>query len=108
MSTLYTMFQRPKRASSISTMTWMYFIIVTIVFQRPKRASSISTKPSLEDFDKVQRFQRPKRASSISTTKEYGHHHPQLSCFNALNGLLLFLPGEELEWEFRRFIVSTP
>ena len=36
--------QRPKRASSISTVPLIVLIVLLVVCQRPKRASSISTE----------------------------------------------------------------
>ena len=65
-----------------------------IGFQRPKRASSISTYIRKLTTADAKMFQRPKRASSIST--KFASNSPQsfakaLRCFNALNGLLPFL-----------------
>ena len=61
-------------------------------FQRPKRASSIST-PSNDSTGEIDDsvFQRPKRASSISTEKGNDTMKQQTQRFNALNGLLPFL-----------------
>ena len=61
-------FQRPERASFISTKRFEVGEKLTDVFQRPERASFIST--SLEEGWKNQTeimFQRPERASFIST-----------------------------------------
>ena len=62
------MFQRPKRASVIST--WSLALLADIVgfmFQRPKRASVISTEETANRKYYARVFQRPKRASVIST-----------------------------------------
>ena len=62
------------------------------VCQRPKRASSISTiSQEVKDFFE-KRCQRPKRASSISTGYKAGRLAQEIQCVNALNGLLPFLP----------------
>ena len=61
------------------------------MFQRPKRASSISTQ-IIKDLFIQKMFQRPKRASSISTwSVELTTGELYERCFNALNGLLPFL-----------------
>ena len=62
------MFQRPKRASFISTKTECYEGTPFVMFQRPKRASFISTmRSSCVAPTAHLMFQRPKRASFIST-----------------------------------------
>ena len=61
------------------------------MFQRPERASFISTKSlggSLQRFRCM--FQRPERASFISTLGAHGEYIGEKR-FNALNGLLSFL-----------------
>ena len=73
-------FQRPKRASFISTDTInRRYIYGTFVFQRPKRASFISTKSSGRVFSRGGVFQRPKRASFISTVPSGNPHKHWLS-----------------------------
>ncbi len=64
----------------------------SIVFQRPKRASSVSTSQHLATPTFSRLFQRPKRASSVSTEKTMSKISKLKKCFNALNGLLPFLP----------------
>ncbi len=112
------MFQRPKRASSISTdqtnlqvrsilnpgfnalnglLPFLPIVEASSCrnyygFQRPKRASSISTRNIRKSRCRNEMFQRPKRASSISTRRRMGYGQgPGKICFNALNGLLPFL-----------------
>ena len=66
--------------------------IIWSMFQRPKRASFIST--SVDSYtvqDRYDVFQRPKRASFISTPWGWDYDINEV-CFNALNGLLSFLP----------------
>ena len=52
-------------------------------------------------------FQRPERASSISTDWNVVNALKSAGCFNALNGLLPFLPKYN-NWEGRQLVVSTP
>ena len=62
------------------------------MFQRPERASFISTNIGVVGGKFLTAvFQRPERASFISTTGTQTEQSLQ-SCFNALNGLLSFLP----------------
>ena len=60
--------------------------------QRPKRASSISTLNKEDScMNQISLCQRPKRASSISTEGSSKIFSKSYHCVNALNGLLLFL-----------------
>ena len=62
------------------------------VFQRPERASFISTSKVVKILAVIFTvFQRPERASFISTAVTYGIGVAILFSFNALNGLLSFL-----------------
>ena len=65
------MFQRPERASLISTKKSHLQWIRKAMFQRPERASFISTaiKAVIAEWKRV-KFQRPERASFISTMEE--------------------------------------
>ena len=63
------LFQRPERASFISTGNSTLQLKGKEVFQRPERASFISTGGKVYYEDQQQLgFQRPERASFISTT----------------------------------------
>ena len=74
------MFQRPERASSISTKERSIKMTETKeVFQRPERASSISTRKPICRVLEASRFQRPERASSISTVPSGTPHKHWLS-----------------------------
>ena len=73
------MFQRPKRASVISTAIEDCVNRAKFMFQRPKRASVISTRPVLQLTRRPSGFQRPKRASVISTVPSGNPHKHWLS-----------------------------
>ena len=69
----------------------MWYDVIIFGFQRPKRASLISTLlMNVLEFYLIM-FQRPKRASLISTKKVKRKWIWKPSSFNALNGLLSFL-----------------
>ncbi len=62
------LFQRPERASLISTEKELSRCTPNERFQRPERASFISTHEFVEDEEPEEKmFQRPERASFIST-----------------------------------------
>ena len=93
-------FQRPERASFISTGPKTQKEVKNMRFQRPERASFIST--SLTQVCEIPRrrwFQRPERASFISTDSCDFSFRGGIKSFNALNGLLSFLLKERT-WVF--------
>ena len=84
------------RASSISTIMAVVGIGGFIMFQRPKRAFSISTAGRKVGYlCCIKKFQRPKRAFSISTYIIGASLVCELLCFNALNGLFPFLQKKQ-------------
>ena len=80
-----------------------YWVAIKDLFQRPERASFISTRTGRLYFKHNKWFQRPERASFISTKEPSQKRTLIILCFNALNGLLSFL-RKSLESELAKML----